>query len=206
VALRYGFHSTDLSNSIKHAFHALALDEHRGPFKPTLWQKTPNSSTTLKQVWFPGVHTNIGGGYNDQELADITLIWMIQQLQQLKSGPLEFLDEYLDHIIRNNRIDSNYEWAAGHIETKVDPAMRPFSGYYRKPKEYGDGMEETIHSSVRIRMEVVPGWTSGALKGWTWNKETKFWEKGKLKIGEEKLGELEKRFAGEAARRDMIRD
>jgi hypothetical protein len=53
--------------AIHNAFQALALDEHRGPFVPTLWHLPPGPTTTnLEQCWFPGVHINIGGGSDDQ--------------------------------------------------------------------------------------------------------------------------------------------
>jgi hypothetical protein len=35
------------------------------------------NSTDLRQVWFPGSHSNVGGGYEDQEIADITLAWSV---------------------------------------------------------------------------------------------------------------------------------
>ena len=74
---KYQFHDTELSRSVRHACHALAIDERRSPFKPTLWQFKPKKNQTVEQVWFPGVHTNIGGGYPDRSLSDITLEWMI---------------------------------------------------------------------------------------------------------------------------------
>ena len=72
----YKFYDTDLG-TIKHAFQALALDEHRGPFSPAVWERnnTDKNSTDLRQVWFPGSHSNVGGGYDDQGIANITLAW-----------------------------------------------------------------------------------------------------------------------------------
>ncbi|KAJ2995896.1 hypothetical protein NUW58_g1148 [Xylaria curta] len=71
----YEFYNTHLSNKIQHGFHALALDEMRGPFTPTLWERRPQEQNTshLCQVWFPGSHANIGGGWPDQGIADTTL-------------------------------------------------------------------------------------------------------------------------------------
>jgi uncharacterized protein (DUF2235 family) len=85
------FYDTKLSNCIENAFQALALDEKRTAFSPAIWEKPEGNRTTLRQVWFPGVHSNVGGGYDDQELANITLAWMMSQL-----GPfLDMRDEYL---------------------------------------------------------------------------------------------------------------
>jgi hypothetical protein len=73
----YKFYDTNLSGCIKHAFQALALDEHRTPFSPAVWERVHMEKATidLRQVWFPGSHANCGGGYADQEIANISLAW-----------------------------------------------------------------------------------------------------------------------------------
>lgn len=76
----YKWYDTNLDNHITNAFHALALDEKRYPFSPAVWERRPGCTTNLKQVWFPGVHSNVGGSYKDHDLADITLAWMMDQL------------------------------------------------------------------------------------------------------------------------------
>lgn len=78
---RWQFHDTQLSSTVQAAYHALAIDERRAPFKPTLWklsEKALNQQVkqTVEQVWFSGVHSNIGGGYPDSGLSDIALNWM----------------------------------------------------------------------------------------------------------------------------------
>lgn len=65
----YSWFDTRLDSHIKNAFHALALDERRYPFSPSLWEKDPNSTTNMKQVWFPGAHSNVGGSYADAGMA-----------------------------------------------------------------------------------------------------------------------------------------
>lgn len=79
---KYQFHDTELSGSVEHACHALAIDERRAPFKPALWHLQPKPGQTVEQVWFPGVHSNVGGGYPDRGLADITLDWMIGKARE----------------------------------------------------------------------------------------------------------------------------
>lgn len=71
------FHDTRLSNIIESAYHAVAIDERRLPFQPTLMM--PNrrhDATNFEQRWFPGVHSNVGGGYGVTGLSDLTLEWM----------------------------------------------------------------------------------------------------------------------------------
>jgi hypothetical protein len=55
-SIEFRFFDTGLSDRIEHAFHALALDEHRPPFSPAVWERTAKNknSTELRQVWFPG--------------------------------------------------------------------------------------------------------------------------------------------------------
>lgn len=76
----YKWFDTTLDKNVKNAFHALALDERRYPFSPALWERKRGTTTNLKQVWFPGVHSNVGGSYADHNAADITLAWMMDQL------------------------------------------------------------------------------------------------------------------------------
>lgn len=79
---KYSFYDTTLSSMVEHAYHAVSLDERRSNFRPTLWKKSKNAETRpfeqkLEQRWFAGVHSNVGGGYPDEGLADIALKWMI---------------------------------------------------------------------------------------------------------------------------------
>jgi Uncharacterized alpha/beta hydrolase domain (DUF2235) len=101
------FHNLSLSPLVQYAFHALALDETRWPFKPTLWvrpskQALAKGTQTLakfgrspftqdmQQVWFSGYHSDIGGGLEDPRLSDIALGWMIAQCS--RTGLLDFTD------------------------------------------------------------------------------------------------------------------
>lgn len=82
---KYGFHDTELSESVEHARHALALDERRQTFSPTLWTRQWPGQT-VKQVWFPGVHGDVGGGYPETDLSDGPLAWMIEEARALGIG------------------------------------------------------------------------------------------------------------------------
>jgi uncharacterized protein (DUF2235 family) len=78
------FHDTKLSSIIENAYHALAIDERRLVFQATLM--TPNAlhnnDEHFAQQWFPGVHSNIGGGYPNTGLSDLALKWMADKAQQ----------------------------------------------------------------------------------------------------------------------------
>ena len=71
---QWRFASLDVHPNVDYAFHALALDEWRTAFGPTLWNRSPdNKHTELRQAWFPGSHSNVGGGFEDQQIATIAL-------------------------------------------------------------------------------------------------------------------------------------
>ena len=86
--LLYGFLDTSLSPNIENAYHALAIDEMRCEFPPTLWTSAPVAGQTLEQVWFCGVHSDVGGGEpadgnEPTALSDITLSWMMNKASAL---------------------------------------------------------------------------------------------------------------------------
>ena len=95
--LNVEFHDVDLSSRIDNAFQALAIDERRSAFEPCVWRKQDSaSSQRLEQVWFSGVHSNIGGGYRDTGLSDIALSWMMERAEEcgleFDPAPLERLE------------------------------------------------------------------------------------------------------------------
>ena len=78
------------------AYHALALDDERRTFHPVLWDESdPKDHARLQQVWFPGVHANVGGGYPKDGLAYISLEWIVTKARALG---LDFLDAHLTEI------------------------------------------------------------------------------------------------------------
>ncbi len=100
-----------LSASVERACQALSLDEERTTFHPQLWDETAGPGTNkyadppdpagrrfvkderISQVWFSGVHTNVGGGYPDDSLAYIPFVWMITEA---KRCGLKFKSDYAD--------------------------------------------------------------------------------------------------------------
>jgi hypothetical protein len=70
---------------VKHACHAVAIDELRASFTPTLWTDgtgiplVDTGDNRVKQFWFAGVHSDVGGGYDQSGLSDIALKWMIDE-------------------------------------------------------------------------------------------------------------------------------
>ncbi|MGD1070698.1 MAG: DUF2235 domain-containing protein [Bryobacteraceae bacterium] len=80
----YSFLDTSLHPDVHNAYHALAIDERREEFPATLWTSQPAPGQTLEQVWFTGVHSDVGGGEPVDNpgvtaLSDITLSWMMNK-------------------------------------------------------------------------------------------------------------------------------
>lgn len=84
---RHQFHDQKLSPSVRSARHALAIDETRRSFEPTLWEgfdalndeagkKPTDSDAPYQQKWFPGVHSAVGGGAGERGLSDQALEWI----------------------------------------------------------------------------------------------------------------------------------
>lgn len=59
--------------------HALALDDERNTFHPVLLNEPPKGPHNVKQVWFAGMHSNVGGGYPDDGLSYVPLEWMLTE-------------------------------------------------------------------------------------------------------------------------------
>lgn len=100
--LLYGFLDTGLNPNVANAYHALAIDERRAEFPPTLWTSDPAPGQVIEQVWFVGAHSDVGGGNapgaEDQgtTLSDVTLGWMMGKAAALG---LQFVPEaYSSHV------------------------------------------------------------------------------------------------------------
>jgi T6SS, Phospholipase effector Tle1-like, catalytic domain len=76
------FHDTQLSSWVDAAFQDLAIDEERSSFRPTPWTRDPRADQHVEQVWFAGVHSDVGGGYPDPALAEIALLWMADRARE----------------------------------------------------------------------------------------------------------------------------
>ena len=112
---KYGFLDTTLHPCVNHAYHAVSIDEHRAQFKPTLWTNGDGSfrpnDAQVEQVWFPGAHSDVGGGYQQCELAEIALSWMMHKASE--NGLLfsaEAQAQYLSLPSQNALGEEHDEW------------------------------------------------------------------------------------------------
>lgn len=92
---KYDYHQIGLFPTIQNAYHALAIDEQRRPFAADLWEKVAGWNGKIQQAWFAGVHTNIGGGYTVDGLANEALHWLVEKAEGLG---LAVESDYLAHF------------------------------------------------------------------------------------------------------------
>ncbi|WP_280362683.1 DUF2235 domain-containing protein [Nocardia wallacei] len=106
---RYRFHDMRLSPHVHCARQALAIDERRRIFAPCLWEVTDEAGVEqqradrVKQVWFKGGHTDIGGGHADCRLSDLTLRWMVDEAA---AQGLKFDRERLEQLMGTPAFDN----------------------------------------------------------------------------------------------------
>ncbi|MBT3338119.1 MAG: DUF2235 domain-containing protein [Anaerolineae bacterium] len=140
---RDAFHNLRLGSSVDNAYQALAIDERRKPFTPTLWEPAEKPKQNMEQVWFVGVHTNVGGGYNDYNLENITFKWMVEKA---RAHDLEISEAYMEKII------SSYK---GVLRNSMTLFYRLFKENVRPIGKTKFG-NESIHPSAIQRHEDPP--------------------------------------------------
>ena len=135
------FHDASLGASVQTARHAIAMDEMRASFTPTLWRESGHQD--VQQVWFPGVHSDVGGGYGDSGLADAALSWMIDEAR--KAG-LQ-LDETMVSQVH-----------AHHQGILHDSVKGVFKGLRTRPRAvpHLSETEPSLHESVWLRYSAPP--------------------------------------------------
>jgi uncharacterized protein (DUF2235 family) len=126
------FHDTEPSKIVRHARHAVSIDENRADFEPTLWSDKPGLD--LLQVWFAGVHSDIGGGYDERGLSDCACRWMMEEAESLG---LRF-EQHLDDAVIPDPGDRQ------HNERK---------GIYLARKAFVRSIDGPVHQSVKDRWD-----------------------------------------------------
>ncbi|MCJ1248120.1 hypothetical protein MMC30_005335 [Trapelia coarctata] len=147
---------------VENIFHALALDEIRAPYAPTLIRLPSASSCNLEQVWFTGSHHDLGkddprtGGLVDKPLA-----WMVSKLASIgvafRKGRLQERFSGYDRIVTNpdaELITDPTEWVGEDVQQTYKGWIKLLGYQTREPGRYGDSdtkTNEQIHMSVRVR-------------------------------------------------------
>lgn len=154
--VQYGFLDTNLHPDVLNAYQALAIDEKRQEFPPTLWTppSPPVAGQVLQQIWFSGVHCDIGGGYSDDDsLSDITFGWMLSQATALGLQ--------VDPAVLAQYCGPNYPTlsATNALGTLHDS----WSPLWLFPKARDIAQNATLGNSVVIRCQYDSDYTPGNL-------------------------------------------
>ncbi len=125
VIYAFKFPDRFLNLSVGHACHALALDEQRESFAPVLWNESKTERPErIEQVWFAGVHSNVGGGYPRQGMSLAALDWIMSRAEQhgLRFVPAERLMYRYHADVDDKLYDSRagvgvfYRWQPRDVE------------------------------------------------------------------------------------------
>ena len=120
----------------------LSLDESRGAFSPLLWTGKSHDRQVLEQIWLPGVHCDVGGGYSSAFLSTVSLLTMVDKLAEnnkILSFDEEWIDRGLISILKGEDVIINDEW-------------QNFPGWRRRREriiECADGSELLFSSDCR---------------------------------------------------------
>ena len=138
---KHQFHDIELSSIVKHAYQALAIDERRWPFRASVWKALPKEGQTVEQVWFPGVHGDVGGGYAANGLSDAAFAWL---MAKATDHGLALDAEYVAEQIKPDPLSTLHDSRTGFYKL-----LRPHVRSIGK-----DGAEtEAVHPSAVLRQQ-----------------------------------------------------
>jgi uncharacterized protein (DUF2235 family) len=131
---------TSNNESVVNVRHAIAIDERRAFFRQNLWGSRFEKQQDIRQVWFSGVHSDVGGSYpeNVSNLSNISLEWMI--VEAMGKGLLfdeEKLETIKSHLQKNTEPylqDLNVSLSGGWLIAEYWPKLiRVNKGSAHKP-------------------------------------------------------------------------
>ncbi len=180
------FEDNRVSNYIQEALHLVAMDERRVAFQPTLVNaeraptNEPVSTGRTREIWFPGAHADIGGGFWHDGLSDITLSFMRDAVGALDENIVILDPNGVDYAnLRGGEGGDRYEIDYADIDIrpsvtgKAHPKDRwgPVAALTLEPRKVrsktpeGKDVLPLAHESVKQRVDKVEEYRPKALKG-----------------------------------------
>jgi len=152
--MRHKFHNLNLCESVENAYQALAIDDERKTFHPLIWNPDVKNYQKMEQVWFAGVHTDVGGGYAESGLSDISLQWMINKA-----------DAHGIHTYPKHKVQLNPN-INGEMHNPFDGLKKNI--WRRKTRSWDYTMHgpPTIHSTVENRVKDITNVESSKYQPW----------------------------------------
>ncbi len=140
---RWHFHDTELGTHIASARHAMAIDEVRASFTVTRWSNV-DQHPDAQELWFPGVHSDVGGGYAITDLSDGALLWMLEESEKAKLGFRQGVQATLKPQA-NGTLHNSYKGAFSKLRS------RP-----RSMEAMTDANAKRFHASALVRQATSP--------------------------------------------------
>ena len=140
------FYNYELTPNVTNACQALAIDDERTSFWPKVWREDSAAAknVNVEQVWFCGMHSNVGGGYQRAGLANVSFDWMLRRISGLK----------FKHGVPQSAQDN------ANVNGRMYDSRQGLATYYRyHPREIyklcaAAGAEVKIHASVMSRLKL----------------------------------------------------
>ncbi len=169
------FENGTLNARVEKAVHAVSIDEDRVPFTPTLMNRDAGNPGRITEVWFPGVHGDIGGGYWVDGLSDVALGFMIAQCRAALGrdiaisetpSPAGLKERGIEHLAADDvamgpRPDGPIHYHGGTSAAFLDQDAR--SVHVCDNDEPCEDLP-TLHYSVKLRLEQVADYRPSALR------------------------------------------
>jgi len=162
---RFGFHDTRINASVKHAFHAKAIDERREVFKVTPMKKGVRQGQVIEETWFPGDHSCIGGGRKSKApLANRCLVWMLERIEAHGLGLATDLDRVeggtaQDHTIKfDNQLHGLYRLTKSKTRSITGTFDHLDLSAKRRWRDRADYRPTNLSRRFRSRLD---GWKEG---------------------------------------------
>lgn len=192
IIFRFSFREKKLSESVATARHALSLDDERRTFHPTLWSQDDPDDHRIQQIWFAGVHSNVGGGYPKQGISHRPLLWIMKEAN--KNEGLEFSPGTITHYETTVNIhDHLYDSRAG------------FAVYYRYTPRNIRKLASKCNAPILIDLSVAERIAHGsnAYSPVAWPKQAKIIDavtgtryQGAEQIIQEQFGDHQRPLSG----------
>ena len=138
----HDFYTYALSNNVKHACQALAIDDERTAFWPFVWKEKGREQGSVEQVWFAGMHSNVGGGYPRAGMSNVALYWIM--LRAKKYGL-----RFEENIIKRALDDS-------HVHGRMYNSREGLGSVYRyHPREMEKLCEGRLTGPIKLHRSVI---------------------------------------------------
>ena len=158
---RHDFHDVILNPHIRCGRHAVAMDEMRSPYTPTLWSEPYAPGQDVKQIWFPGSHKDVGGGHLRMGLSDGALLWMIEEARdaaRLGFNPATVAQTGADPL----DVLHDDDLVGGVLQPLIEPTIGPWLEIFLHPQPRAvpkidpERPDPSVHTSVYQRHRAPP--------------------------------------------------